>query len=54
MEISASILPLISEVCDFQFSEYMENFDYVRLSMRMDEFNNYALQMTITGHIIKS
>ena len=41
MEIPASVLPLISAACDFHFSEYMEDFDYVRLAMRMDGFDVY-------------
>ena len=39
MEMPASLLPLISETCNFRFSDYMEDFDLIRLSKRLDEID---------------
>ncbi len=41
-EIPASFLPLISDMCKFKFSEYMEGFDIYRLSQRMAEIEAYG------------
>lgn len=42
LEIPASSLPLISEMCRFKFSEYMEGFDIYHISMRMAEIEAYG------------
>ncbi len=41
MEMPASLLPLISEVCCFRFSDYMDDLDLIRLSKRLDEIDMY-------------
>ena len=48
LEMPASLLPLVSEVCSFRFSDYMEDFDLVLLSKRLDEIDMYD------GHIRKA
>lgn len=42
LEMPASILPVISVVCRFRFSDYMEEFDLVLLSKRLDEIDMYG------------
>lgn len=42
LEMPASILPVISELCSFQFSDYMADFDLVLLSKRLDEIDMYG------------
>lgn len=42
LEIPASSLPLISEICKFKFSEYMEAFDIYLVSNRMAEIESYG------------
>ncbi len=42
LEIPASSLPLISEICKFKFSEYMEAFDVYLMSERMAEIEAYG------------
>ena len=42
LEMPASLLPLVSEVCSFRFSDYMENFDLILLSKRLDEIDVYG------------
>lgn len=42
LEIPASSLPLISEMCRFRFSEYMEGFNIYYISKRMAEIEAYG------------
>ena len=42
LEMPASILPVISEFCKFNFRDYMEGFDLIRLSRRLDEIEMYG------------
>lgn len=42
LEMPASLLPLISDICNFRFSDYMEDFDLVLLSKRLDEIDVYG------------
>lgn len=42
LEIPASSLPLVSEMCRFRFSEYMEGFDIYHISERMAEIEAYG------------
>lgn len=42
-EIPASFLPLISEMCKFKFSEYMEGYDVYHISKRMAEIEMYGV-----------
>ena len=42
LEMPASLLPLISDVCSFRFADYMADFDLVLLSKRLDEIDMYG------------
>lgn len=48
LEMPASLLPLISDVCSFRFADYMADLDLVLLSKRLDEIDMYD------GHIRKA
>lgn len=42
LEMPASLLPLISDVCNFRFADYMADIDLVLLSRRLDEIDMYG------------
>ena len=42
LEMPASLLPLISDVCSFRFADYMADIDLVLLSRRLDEIDMYG------------
>ena len=43
LEMPASLLPLISDVCSFRFDDYMADIDFVLLSKRLDEIDMYGV-----------
>ena len=42
LEMPASLLPLISDVCNFRFADYMAEIDLILLSRRLDEIDMYG------------
>lgn len=41
LDIPASTLPIICDICDFDFSEYMEDFTLIHISESLDEISKY-------------